>query len=1081
MSKAKFFIYGGGRWREVDETGRVSGWAGSRFVYLKRGKLCVANRKAVVRGLNRLAGGRPSTVKVGLAVPQIKKEDFKTTKDEDSSKIPEGCHCCMHRSTACCEMDANFNKLLQPSTHSIAVQCNPTSEIATQVPSQNVLNDNEIMETSGPIRPKDGLNIQGTKQNYCKELLIDETDIELFRTFILNDALNIFNVDLLLYDANDDYKRQVFYKINPLVNIERDRRIQRMLDANNQMQQKQFAHILGLRSVTEPVSYHKYSKRKRMNDDKENTYRSQEADSVVINDKFFNRSDKDRASAVKVKKVLNSVNKLGEGSAKGRKVGVKKWSGTRAKTIRDYSSLEDDAIVSWILKNEKASFVNGNRIWQILQPIHHESTGHFRTWHSLRNRYLRYILPSLGTMAIPPALVSNLRAAASAGEIKGRKVSRRNSIFKTAQVRSAWTAKPKDQPQNEEERSTPRPIRLNKVHSPPGNKLPTYSEITRRFAMRHRSTPNSTESDKQTKNTKLERKIDAKLDLQQEKTDIIDRQIEKSTNAKQKIAIDGYDSESDVFKKSRHVVRHSRHARDIRRSSRHLNKSSSDEEPAPSKPRPENEKDRSNRNNSKSNENNINKSGNRDRSNDNKDSKSHKRKKDRDLNKDRSDYKNNSNDNRKDKHANVIIKDSEADSVERNPTRRQSRRYVSAGSTDRNIERKSSNAPSQIKESKNDSRNSRKFKENDQNTSKLQDDSGQNKSRVNVWRTLRRSVNGQFLKLSKSDKKAFGDNHSGDKNDKRNMSVAVKRVSPSESRKTSPTLDKNEEQSTTRSRSTRQGDRHKAEKIVSNERPTSGSRKSSRHNGPVNKPDLVRDSQNRHKHKETSNNSKVEGRKDNETKYGENLKSKSKNTTRMRVHNDGDRKVNGKQNKDKIDKEISSDDERNDRQTDRQPKRSQMNRSIIISSSDTDRHISKDADKETQSSNSEKSPKYKENHSNKSINRKVRRQSTDSDRQSDRQAKKPRITYEIESNYGSSDFVKDPLLIKRKSLDSSSSELEYKSRSSNRLKFEEDLSSSSIVTDESNRPTHRQTRSKMTDKVDRQKRTRRLYNPNAPI
>lgn len=38
-----------------------------------------------------------------------------------------------------------------------------------------------------------------------------------------------------------------------------------------------------------------------------------------------------------------------------------------------------------------------------------------RSWHSLRNRYLRYILPALGALHLPPAHVSRLRAAASTG------------------------------------------------------------------------------------------------------------------------------------------------------------------------------------------------------------------------------------------------------------------------------------------------------------------------------------------------------------------------------------------------------------------------------------------------------------------------------------------------------------------------------------------------------------------------------------------------------------------------------------------------------------------------------------------
>ncbi|CAG4981761.1 unnamed protein product [Colias eurytheme] len=1152
MSKAKFFIYGGGRWRELDDTGRVSGWAGARFVYLKRGKLCVANRKAVVRGLNRLAAGKPSSVKVGLPLPQIRNEDLKTTKNEDSKKISEACHCCMHKSAKCCEIDANFNKLLKPMTHSIAVQCNPTIEIATQAPSQNIHTDKpqEIIINSPTTSKGLSQNTQ-RKQNVCKELLIDETDIELFRNFVLNDPHNIFNVDLLLYDENDDYKRQVFYKINPLVNVERDRRIQRIVDANSKIKKKHFTQVLGLRSVNEPVN-HKYSKRRRT-ENKENMNKQEDSvnDKIVVNDsekdsasvgkvkevlnsvkdsegsskvkEVLNSVNKDSEGSSKVKEVLNSVNKDSEGSSKVRKKVVKKLSGKSPK-IREYSRLEDDAIVTWIVKNEKANLVNGNRIWQIMQPVHHQNTGHFRSWHSLRNRYLRYILPSLGSMAIPPAIVSSLRAAASNGEIKNRKESRNNSIFKTSRVRSAWTAKPKEKPQSEEEPSTPRPLRSNTIISPPGNKLPTYSEITRRFAMRHRSTPNSTESDKQTKTTNHDGKINAKLNHhnQQEKTDKIDRQGDKTDRRtdksdrhsekigrqteknyrrtdkvdrqsdktdrqsdktdrqsdltdrhtekrknKQRTTIDDYDSESDVFKKSRHVVRHSRHARDIRRSSRRLSKSSSDEELDKSNSRTENKEDRPSRN--ITNEHKKDKTLNRDRSKDNEDSNYKK-------DKDRSNRKKRSNESKKDKkETNIMIKDSEADSV-RNSLRKQ---IINNLLTDNNIkkyiESQSTSSTSQIKETKKD-KNSRKHKDKDQNTN-LQDENIVNKASESVWKKLRRSVNGQFLKLSKIDKKALNENESGDNEQEISENTKVKRQKR-DSRKIRDSSSENE-RSVTRSQSTRVDEKRKTN--ISKDRPTA-SRKSSRHSAPAKNPEKpVQDtSQVRsEKHKEKSNSSiRESSTKENQKNNNQKLKIKTKNQPSIRptrFQNDDKEKLNKNRARE------SSDDESNDRQTDRQidrqAKRAQTKRSISISSSDTDRHT-KDIGRETQSSISEEIPKIKENHVNKS--RKARKHSTDTDRQSDRQAKKPRIEYEIQISDESSDFIKDPVLQKRKSPESSSTLMTHKSRSFNRLKFEED-SSSSVESVILNRPTDRQTRSKVADKTDRQKRTRRLYNPNAPI
>ncbi|XP_045506006.1 uncharacterized protein DDB_G0283697-like [Colias croceus] len=1115
MSKAKFFIYGGGRWRELDDTGRVSGWAGARFVYLKRGKLCVANRKAVVRGLNRLAAGKPSSVKVGLPVPQIRNEDLKTTKDEDFRKISEACHCCMHKSAKCCEMDANFNKLLKPMTHSIAVQCNPMIEIATQAPSQNIHIDKpqEIIINS-PTTSKGLSQSTQAKQNVCKELLIDETDVELFRNFVLNDPHNVFNVDLLLYDENDDYKRQVFYKINPLVNVERNRRIQRIVDANSKIQKKHFTKVLGLRSVNEPVNY-RYSKRRRT-ENKENMKQVDSVnDKIVVSDsekdsasvgkvkEVLNSVNKDSEGSLKVKEVLNSANKDSEGSPKVRKKVVKKWSG-KSPSVREYSRLEDDAIVTWIVKNEKENLVNGNRIWQIMQPVHHQNTGHFRSWHSLRNRYLRYILPSLGMMAIPPAVVSSLRAAASAGEIKGRKESRRNSIFKTSRVRSAWTAKPKEKPQSEEEPSTSRHLRSNTLISPPGNKLPTYSEITRRFAMRHRSTPNSTESDKQTNNTKHDGKVNAKLDHhnQQEKTDKIDRQADKADRHtdksdqhsekigrqteknyrrtdkvdrqsdktdrhtekrknKQRTTIDDYDSESDVFKKSRHVVRHSRHARDIRRSSRRLSKSSSDEEVDKSNSRTKNKEDRPSRN--ITNEHKKDKTLNRDRSKDNANSNYKK-------DKDRSNRKKRSNESKKEKkEANIMIKDSDADSV-RNSLRKQIiNNLLTDNNIKKNIESQSTSTTQQFKETKKD-KNSRKHNERDQNTN-LQDENIVNKASERVWKKLRRSVNGQFLKLSKVDKNSLNETESGDNEHEISENTKVK-SHKRDSRKIRDSSSENE-RSITRSQSTRVDEKRKTK---SKYRQTA-SRRSSRHSAPVKNTEIPEQDTSQlrsEKHKEKSNSSKRESStKENQKNNKQKLKIKTKNQPSIRptrFQNDSKEKLN--KNRTRESSEDESNDRQTDRQIDRQAKRAQTKRSISISSSDSDRHT-KDIDKETQSSISEETTKIKENHVNKS--RKARKHSTDTDRQSDRQAKKPRIEYEIQISDESSDFIKDPVLQKRKSL-----ERTHKTRSFNRLKFEED-SSSSVESVILNRPTDRQTRSKVADKTDRQKRTRRLYNPNAPI
>ncbi|PZC71798.1 hypothetical protein B5X24_HaOG212424 [Helicoverpa armigera] len=127
--------------------------------------------------------------------------------------------------------------------------------------------------------------------------------------------------------------------------------------------------------------------------------------------------------------------------------------------------------------------------------------GRARTWHSLRNRYLRYILPALAALRLPPAHESRLRAAAATGVTKANKGKRRNSIFKEAE-RGASSVRPRPPP------SPPTPVAApaaaaspRKAQAAPAavttikkevqtesrtlRRSPRYSEVTRQFAARH--------------------------------------------------------------------------------------------------------------------------------------------------------------------------------------------------------------------------------------------------------------------------------------------------------------------------------------------------------------------------------------------------------------------------------------------------------------------------------------------------------------------------------------------------------------------------------------------------------------------
>lgn len=72
-TKTKFSIYDECRWREIDiTTGSVEGWGNVEFVTLRQGRLEVAPKSSVLRGLKSLAAGKPTTVHDGPSLPQIR-------------------------------------------------------------------------------------------------------------------------------------------------------------------------------------------------------------------------------------------------------------------------------------------------------------------------------------------------------------------------------------------------------------------------------------------------------------------------------------------------------------------------------------------------------------------------------------------------------------------------------------------------------------------------------------------------------------------------------------------------------------------------------------------------------------------------------------------------------------------------------------------------------------------------------------------------------------------------------------------------------------------------------------------------
>ncbi|XP_053622967.1 probable ATP-dependent helicase PF08_0048 isoform X2 [Plodia interpunctella] len=171
---------------------------------------------------------------------------------------------------------------------------------------------------------------------------------------------------------------------------------------------------------------------------------------------------------------------------------------------REYSSLEDHVIVQWLSLGSRARKVNGNRIWRELQSQYPRLAGRARSWHSLRNRYLRGLLPALPALALPPAAVAALRAAHAQGEIKSkRRPPVPHPLLSAPAVCSAWSRRPYRHPHKSdsvdrtEKDSTalsgaPKTRSQTDAQNKDGGATasPSYSDLTRRFAARHSvSTP----------------------------------------------------------------------------------------------------------------------------------------------------------------------------------------------------------------------------------------------------------------------------------------------------------------------------------------------------------------------------------------------------------------------------------------------------------------------------------------------------------------------------------------------------------------------------------------------------------------
>ncbi|KAL4711189.1 hypothetical protein ACJJTC_019030, partial [Scirpophaga incertulas] len=273
-----------------------------------------------------------------------------------------------------------------------------------------------------------------------KEVLIkaDGEDADLYRRYLIK---NDPGFDERRFITDSSYMEQIFFQMQPVVIIEKCNLITRMLrrsfGSQENMSQKDFAMNLGLQSLSDQElnTQKRYKMRQRLEKSVESSGCEMNIQNSVLTKRSKEKPTKKTVAEMNKKKMVEAVKrnikmtrldrilKTPDLDEFANKQKVKLHSQPKSKNqpvkiktrpgFREYSNMEDHAIVSWISNGDRARRVNGNRVWTELQSQFAKITGQERTFHSLRNRYLRYILPALGALALPQSLVKRLRAAAA--------------------------------------------------------------------------------------------------------------------------------------------------------------------------------------------------------------------------------------------------------------------------------------------------------------------------------------------------------------------------------------------------------------------------------------------------------------------------------------------------------------------------------------------------------------------------------------------------------------------------------------------------------------------------------------------
>ncbi|RVE43080.1 hypothetical protein evm_012254 [Chilo suppressalis] len=296
----KFFIWARGRWREVClSTGRVQGVGAApvRFLYVKEGRLVAARGSKVLRALRSHAENKPSSVHDGPPLPHRKRVKVRVRR----SRSRRHRHCCCSSHGNQCNIslkevaqNVHIQAATTPTTRSDAgVQASEPDKIvietkidspvksarspvkATQTDTAQVAPQPRAKRKGSPVPekpPKRRVSIASSiedtrlerERSRCKELVIHEGDVDLYRTYLL---IHDPDFDVYRFDTDDAFKMKLFYRINPLVSLSHCKQLERMLHERRVSQDsislKDFATKLGLRSISDQENSNKRYKMRR--------------------------------------------------------------------------------------------------------------------------------------------------------------------------------------------------------------------------------------------------------------------------------------------------------------------------------------------------------------------------------------------------------------------------------------------------------------------------------------------------------------------------------------------------------------------------------------------------------------------------------------------------------------------------------------------------------------------------------------------------------------------------------------------------------------------------------------------------